>query len=367
MQPANPQIFHRTNLTTLKVFLTAGNNLRILLKNMAPTHGKNADDDHPIGSGKPAYRIVYKTLRTVTHPYVVLEWPNFRVSIANGDINRGGLTVPDAIPARNQRHRVIPEHGRIMRIDNSNSYMSCPDLRYTFSGWKENVRALCYVEIIYVPELSKNVSIEELYSVGRSSVADLKALLDLKYGPRLLAMPITEEVGETFDDWHWNRHIHSSKISAETQATFKSINGNEMIKDLQRLLNRRMDFGERMLRRIKLASQWYWMADAEPDQVMRFTYWRLTIEALEMVDTTNIAPVRDRLAELCGNSSNDWVRVVGPLYGVRSVLLHGNSRDVTEQSIKTAEIIARILLHSRLLDEIPADLTDKVRALLPSR
>ncbi len=137
-----------------------------------------------------------------------------------------------------------------------------------------------------------------------------------------------------------------------------------MIRDLQLLLNRRMDLDERMLRRIKLASQWYWMADAEPDQVMRFTYWWLTIESLEMVDTTNIAPVRDRLAELCGNTSNDWAKVVGPLYGVRSVVLHGNSRDITEQSIKTAEIIARFLLHSRLLDEIPADLADKVKALL---
>jgi hypothetical protein len=251
-----------------------------------------------------------------------------------------------------------------MRIGNLNSYLSCPDLRYTFSGWEETVQALCYVEIIYIPELPKPASIEELYSAGRSSIADLKVLLDLKYGPRLLAMPIAEEVGETFNDWHWNRHIHSSRISAETQATFKSIDGNEMIRDLQLLLNRRMGLDERMLRRIKLASQWYWMADAEPDQVMRFTYWWLTIESLEMVDTTNIAPVRDRLAELCGNTSNDWAKVVGPLYGVRSVVLHGNSRDITEQSIKTAEIIARFLLHSRLLDEIPADLADKVKALL---
>ena len=68
---------------------------------------QNADDDHPVGGGKPAYRIVYKTLRTKLYPYVVLEWPNLRVSIANGDINRSGLTTPNAIPARNQRHRVI--------------------------------------------------------------------------------------------------------------------------------------------------------------------------------------------------------------------------------------------------------------------
>jgi hypothetical protein len=130
---------------------------------------QNADDDHPAGSGKPAYRIVYKTLRTVIDPRVVLQWPNLRVSIANGDINRGDMTTPYTIPARNQRHQVIPEHGRIIHIGNSNSYLKCPDLRYTFSGWEETVRALCYVEIIYIPELPEKVSIEKLYSVGRSS------------------------------------------------------------------------------------------------------------------------------------------------------------------------------------------------------
>src|SRR6185437_4305099 len=42
-----------------------------------------SDDEHPAGGGRPAYRLVYKALRTVVVPQVRLEMANLLVRFAN--------------------------------------------------------------------------------------------------------------------------------------------------------------------------------------------------------------------------------------------------------------------------------------------
>jgi hypothetical protein len=60
-----------------------------------------------------------------------------------------------------------------------------------------------------------------IYSIAiagypRRLVGRLKALLDLKLAPRLLAMSLIGGQG-TFEDWHWNRHEHVELLSLESQ------------------------------------------------------------------------------------------------------------------------------------------------------
>jgi len=75
---------------------------------------QRSDDAHPLGTGRPAYRVVYKTLRVLPFPALIMHWENLRLTLANGDVERGGMRVPTGIPGRNPRHVIIPEHGRIV-------------------------------------------------------------------------------------------------------------------------------------------------------------------------------------------------------------------------------------------------------------
>jgi hypothetical protein len=62
-------------------------------------------------------------------------------------------------------------------------------------------------------------------------VGPLKALLDLKLAPRLLAMPLTGGQG-TFEDRHWNRHGHVELLSLESQAALIRLDPTTMASEV---------------------------------------------------------------------------------------------------------------------------------------
>ncbi len=161
----------------------------------AATGWQRSDDAHPPGTGRPAYRVVYKTLGVLPFPALSMEWENLRLNFANGDVERGGMRVPTGIPGRNARHVIIPEHGRVVDAPDGPAYLRCPDLNMVIAGWEETVRAVSYLELLYVPDPPEGPAAEpnheELIAKGRAGVASLKVLLDLAVGPRLLAMPLT--------------------------------------------------------------------------------------------------------------------------------------------------------------------------------
>lgn len=317
---------------------------------------QNSDEQHKAGQGTPAYRIVYKSLRMIPYPAIELKWPNVRLRILNGDVDYGGMRAVSGMAGRNERHSVIPEFGRVFNFPGEPTYIPCPVVQYDYKAWSETMKAVSYVEIIYIPDRIGDQSVSQLLVRGREGVAPMKAILDLKFGPRLLAIPITEEVGETFSDWHWNRRIHTPGVSAESQANLKALNGAELLDSLASVFNRDQGSDEAARKRRSLASHWYWAADAESDPIMRFVYWWMVVESLEMINNTNVRPVRERLAELFDNDESAWRKIVGKLVGIRSEIVHGNSRNVVADDITDVETLARVLLSARLIGEVSDEL-----------
>lgn len=331
---------------------------------------QRSDDAHPPGTGSPAYRTVYKTMRLLPWPELQLAWPNLLVRFAIGDVDRGGFTTPTAVAGRRSRYTVIPEHGRVLETPAGPYFLHCPDLTFELAAWEEPVRAVSYVEIIYAFDGQRSWKesdsdpdgrasadrYDELLRHGRAAVASLKALLDLALGPRLLAMPLTEEVGETFPDWHWNRRLDAGRFSAETQAEVRELPARNLADRLMPLIERQQDLPAEDRRRLRLASTWYWRAIADPDPVTGLLSWWLIIEALEMPRSTDIRPVRLRLAELLGTDEDRWRQPVGRLFGIRSRLVHGELEDVGSGALAFAEAVARVLLTGRLWGAVnPAD------------
>lgn len=325
----------------------------------AATGWQRADDAHPAGTGRPAYRVVYKTLGVLPFPALSMEWENLRLTFANGDVERGGMRVPTGIPGRNPRHVIIPEYGRVIDAPGGPAYLRCPDLNMVITGWEENVRAVSYLELLYVPVPAEGPAAkpayEELIAQGRAGVASLKVLLDLAIGPRLLAMPLTEEVGETFSDWHWNRRLHTGLFSAESQARLRHVQAQETADLLAPLIEQHQQLAPEQRRRLTLASQWYWRADADTDPTTRYVAWWLVVESLEMVNTTDIRPIRDRLATLTRTSSDAWREPIGRLFGLRSRLVHGETEGAPAEAMRLVELVARTLLYAQLLHRVPAE------------
>jgi len=132
---------------------------------------QRSDDAHPSGTGRPAYRVVYKTLGVLPFPALSMEWENLRLTLANGDVERGGMRIPTGIPGRNPRQVIIPEHGRVVDSLRGPAYLNCPDLTGNIAAWEETVRAVSYLELLYVPDPPDGPAVEptheELLTLGR--------------------------------------------------------------------------------------------------------------------------------------------------------------------------------------------------------
>ena len=74
-----------------------------------------------------------------------------------------------------------------------------------------------------------------------------------------------------------------------------------------------------------------------------------------MVKTTDIHPVRERLAVLFETDQDYWRGFVGRLYGLRSDVFHGEEWEVSEERLRGVEYLARVLLSSRLLGKVSDD------------
>jgi hypothetical protein len=286
-----------------------------------------------------------------------MHWPNMRVRFKNGAISFGGMTAADFLPGRNQRQVVLPQFGRVYdSVDpNPPSYITAKesaDIRA--SGWERTLGAANYIEVIVHLD-DDDDDYDSRLREGRRKLATLATVLDLALGPRGLAMPLAEEVGETFDDWHWNRRLNTGTILVESQAELRPLPPDRLQELLEPTLQRSQSYAIDEQRRIRLACQWYWRADADTDPVTKFISWWLVIESIAMPSTTNIAPVRERLAAIFGDNEVDWRAFMGKLYGLRSRLVHGNDSEAPASSLSSVELVARTLLFHWLMDEVPTE------------
>ena len=319
---------------------------------------QNVDVDHPADTGHPGYRVAYKTLKLMPTQDIEMLWPNLRVRFAVGTLNRGGVRTPDGVPTREPQHRVVPEYGmRIQEPDGRARYVGCPDRRLTFSAWEENTSGVIYVEFIYRLRDDADTDADSVRRIGRAAVAPAKTILDLLHGPRLLGLPLLEEIGEVFEDWHWNRRLDSVALATELQLRPRVVDSATFLAQVQPAMGRNQAMTETDRARFRLASQWYWLADAQADPVNRFIQYWLVVESLEM-PTTNISPVKARLAEIIGDSTG-----TASFVGIRGKLVHGNSSDVTTDELDRVRVLARVLLSSRIGNAMPADV-ERIRQWL---
>lgn len=305
---------------------------------------QRTDEDHPPGGGEPAYRAVYKTLRVVL-PTVELRWPNLLVRFGHGTVDRGGMTLPGAIPARRPHHWVLPESGRLVPDeDNPDMLRYDPDINmgFNFAAEQEEIAEVFFLEFILKTEAD---GAAEQLGEGRWKLATIRVMLDLRFGTRLLGAPLVEEAGRVFEDWHFIRSLESERVGAESQLAVAAVQPEEFDSWSGTEMDRYMRMSEGEKGRLGLACDWYWTGLQAADPVTQFLHFWFAVEVVAMPDTANVAPLRERLSQVAGAPADDWREFVGRLVGLRDRLVHGNERRTvpTERLVQVRALVEALL------------------------
>jgi hypothetical protein len=322
-----------------------------------------ADDEHIAGTGIPAYRLVRKTIRTVVFPQVTMTFPNLLIRLANGAVTWGEPRFNGTLLGRAFGTYLLPEWGAV-EIDGDNAkYTGRPNVNVNIEGHQESTPDTNYVELLYHLPDGHGQEYGEMVAAGRAGLAPLTAMLDFMFGERLLGPVLTEEVGEVFNDWHWNRLFGGRTVSMESQARFEMVDGRAFCDHVWKAIERELDLDPVKQTRLRIASQWYWSADAEPDAVQRYISYWLCVEALEVKGkSTDIAPVKKSVAKLLGVDQSLVSDGVGRLYGIRGSLVHGSIRETPPGALDRVRALACALLEMHSLGVVTDARLESLRA-----
>lgn len=325
-----------------------------------------SDDEHPPGGGRPGYRIVYKTLRTIVVPQARLEMPNLLVTFTNGEVTIGRPIFHGTLDSRQSGHFIVPEWGSVTPDDGGRGmqYEFTVNTDVHIEAAQDTYPACNYVEVLYVLNDGVPSTYEASMSAGRAGIAPFTATLDLSYGDRLLGPILTEEVGELFDDWHWNRRLGGRTVALESQAKMRTISGHQLVDALRSVVDRQLGLTEQSRASARVAAQWYWEAESQSDPGLGFASYWLVLEALELGENANIRPLRLAFSAMLGCNEDDVKEPLGRLYGERSGLLHGNIRAVDANEVAKVRVLAGALLHKHLLGDVSDDRVKEVRHVL---
>ncbi len=306
---------------------------------------QRSDDDHKAGTGKPGYRLVFKTLKLLPLPQAAMEWPNCRITFSVDKTTKGGVRVLEALPSRRPNLVILPEYIDIVSQESQTNFNGRTNMKFNFKAWEKEIDTSGLVEMLLITEATEP---QAILQEGQLSLAKLKTVLQIAGGQRVLGLPITEEVVEIFSDWHWNRNMSSLSVGTESELNLEQLNTKEFFKVVQPAIELTQQMGKEERLRVSVASQWYWKADSERDSTNRFIEYWVAIEALEMPNSTNIRPVKERLAKLTGTGTDFWNDVVGKLYGLRSKLVHGKLAQVEDEQLAYLKKVIEALLCGRL-------------------
>lgn len=324
-----------------------------------------ADDQHPPGGGRPAYRLVHKTLRTIVVPEVRLEMPNLLVNFINGDVTVGRPIFHGTLGSRKSGHFIVPEWGSVTSDrEKGFQYEYTVNRNVHVQAEQETYPTCNHVEVLYVLNDGVSSEYEASMSAGRAGIAPFTAMLDLSYGERLLGPLLTEEVGEVFDDWHWNRRLGGRTVALESQANMKMLSGQQLSDSLRAAVDRQLGLADESRASLRVAAQWYWEAESQSDPGLAFASYWLVLEALELGQNANIRPLRVAFSAMLDFDENDIKVPIGRLYGQRSALLHGDVRAVDENQVARIRTLATALLHKHLFGAVPDDRVKEVREVL---
>jgi hypothetical protein len=204
----------------------------------------------------------------------------------------------------------------------------------------------------------------DIINEGRRKLARFKVMFDLLVGRRLLGTPITEEVGRIFKDWHWVQRTASAWVIFESLERAIGVNCRELRDKINSANSQYSATTEVERRRIRLASEWYWKADHEPDPRNQYVQLWFSIEALEMPNSTKIPVVMRRLAALTGTELSLWKVPVGKLYTARCELAHGEVETVALPMLRTLKIMCLLLLEARIAPTSMSELKTELLRLM---
>lgn len=298
-------------------------------------------------------------------PEVRLEMPNLHVNFVNGDVTVGRPIFHGTLGSRRPGHFIVPEWGSITSDrGNGLQYEYAVNRNVEVQAAQETYPTCNYVEVLYVLNDGVSSTYEDSMSAGRAGIAPFTAMLDLSYGERLLGPILTEEVGEVFEDWHWNRRLGGRSVALESQANMKVVPGHELSGSLRAAVDRQLGLPNGSRASLRVAAQWYWEAENQSDPGLGFAYYWLVLEALELGQNSNIRPLRMAFSEMLDCGENDSRAPIGRLYGHRSALLHGDVRAVDENHVAQIRKLATTLLHKHLFGVVPDDRVKEVREVL---
>ena len=327
-----------------------------------------ADEGHPAGSGLPAYRLVHKMIRTIPLPSIEVDLGRLMMRISNKGVTIGEPIFENALPARREGEFLVPEWGEIVDDGAGGSkYSYTPSNEIKVRARQEQLESANIVEILcQVPEGTGGSHSEQL-AAGRAEVAPLTAALDLIFGQRFLGPVLTEEVGSVFEDWHWNRKLGGRSVGIEAQARLERLHPSDFVEKFEPFISRLSDLQDEEFQRARIASQWYWRAEGEADNVLSYIGYWLVVEALELDEnSSNINPVKDSVASVLDVARSDISDRTGRLYGIRNKLLHGKRRRVDGESVRRVSILATALLESHLMGTVSPERLELLRTALVS-
>jgi hypothetical protein len=302
---------------------------------------QDSDDDHPPGEGTPAYRVVYKTLKTFL-PEFKMVWPNLIMRTGYGSVRRGGIRLDDVLPLRREGHWLLPQPGATVIEGDTMRFEPTETKNFEFKAWQEEVEGLFFVEfVLHTTSDQSDRRLEE----GRSGLARLKTLVELTFGPRVLGALVTEGLGEVFPDGHFNRSLKSDAVGNEWQMGLAAVTPNELDEWAKSTVGPHQERPIEDLQRVRLACDWYWRSTQTSDLVTEYLELWFVVEVIAMPDTTDVRPVRERLAKAFGGAESEWNDFVGRHFGRRSKLVHGVAkREVEEQEVESLRDLVQALL-----------------------
>ena len=335
---------------------------------MSFTGWQMVDDDHPAGSGRPAYRVVHKCIRTVPFPAVNMDRPNLRISFANGPITLGAPVFDTALPARRTGDYLVPEWGQVTEHEGTFVYHHQPDPQIHIRAHQVTTPPCNHIEILYELPQGEWDTYEDMVAAGRAGISPITATMDLLYGERIIGPTITEEVGEVFSDWHWNRLLGGRTVALESQARLDQFDGAVFAATLGEAIERSIDQPADQRRRRRVASLWYWRAEADPDPVQRYIAYWLVVEALVLDENADIKPVKAAVRALLDLEPSKVAQAVGRMYGKRSGLVHGKVHEASAVEVADVRALARALLEYHSLGSVGEQRLDALRAaVLPDK
>lgn len=306
---------------------------------------QDTDEEHPAGEGVPAYRVVYKSLKTHL-PEVDMSWPNLAMRVGHGSVRRGGMRLAEALPLRREGHWLLPQPGKTTVEGAKMTFEPSGVTNFEFHAWQEEVEDLFFVALVLHTNEERP---DRRLAEGRSRLASMKTLIELAFGPRVLGALVTEELGEAFSDGHFNRGLESDSVGNEYTMGLAAVTPDKFSAWTQTTLASHLGRPLEELQRIGLACDWYWRSTQTSDLVTEYLELWFTVEVIAMPDTTNVRPVRERLAAAFGGSECQWADFVGRHFGRRSDLVHGNvKREVAEDEVESLRDLVQALLELEL-------------------